>query len=388
MPTPPWITEAFEYVGFTAADEASMRDFHAVAQAHYPGIVDHFYEVIDRHAGARQVLTGGDAQIARLKLTLIEWMASGLGGSHDRRWSEARTRIGQRHVAIGLPARYMFTAINLIRSDLSRVVAIVVEPPARLAIIEAIGRWLDLELAIMQHSYQEASEEHLVQRAHQAQQENLAAMRRLSAGLAHEVRNPLNAAHLQLELLARRLRRAGADDGLLGTAMLVDTEIIRLSDLLQEFLDFARPVELMAAPVDLVAIARQVVEVAGALAASRSVAVRLTGDLEVHVIGDAGKLHQILRNLVVNAIEAASDAVVVELHRDGARAILRVRDNGPGVPDQIAARIFDPFFSTKEGGTGMGLSIAHSLVTLHGGTITVAGVDGAELTVTLPDRAP
>lgn len=388
-----WIEEAKVYVGFGADDEARLRAFHAVARHRYREVVDHFYAVIDRHAEARRVITEGPAQMERLKSTLRDWMDSGLAGDHDATWYEARARIGQRHVAIGLASRYMFTAVSLIRGDLTRI-ARELFPDDHGAYVISIDRWLDLELAIMLETYQEASEARLLERERNTQREKLFAMRRLSAGLAHEVRNPLNAAHLQLELLARRLRRAGSEDGLLAITALVDGEIRRLSGLLQEFLDFARPAQLSAVDADLVEIARQVIEVTAATAQRRGVEVVLGGDPTVPLVCDAGKVHQILHNLIGNAIDAARSRVDVELRGLPAagelpgEVVLRIHDDGIGIPEINLAKIFEPFFSTKEHGTGMGLSITYSLVALHGGSIGVDNRGGAEFTVRLPSVPP
>lgn len=385
MALPAWIADSLLYVGFSDEDEARLHAFHAVAAPSYAAVIDHFYDVIDRHDGARAILTGGAAQVARLKRTLHAWLAGGLGAAHDEAWFASRCRIGERHVAVGLPSHYMFTAVNLVRADLAALVDERIAPAERAPTRAAIDRWLDLELAIVQRSYQDASEQRLVQRERDAQRENLSAMRRLSAGLAHEVRNPLNAAHLQLELLQRRLRRSEADPALLDATALVDGEIRRLSTLLQEFLDFARPVQLTAADTDLVAIARQVIARADASAAARQVEVVLGGAASVRITGDPGKLHQILHNLIANAIDAAVRRVEVELHGGGDEpAVIVVHDDGGGIAEAVRPRIFEPFFSTKEGGTGMGLSITHSLVSLHGGEIQVANRVGAEFTVVLP----
>jgi len=371
-----WIEEAKQYVGFSEEDERRLHALHALGRAGYAAIIDHFYAVIEQFAGARQVITGGPPQIAHLKVTLLAWLESGVGGPHDLAWYEARSRIGRRHVAIGLASRYMFTAANLVRADLHRLAGGIAGIDLA-ATGDAIDRWLDLELAIMLHSYQED---------HERQQ--LAAMQRMAAGLAHEVRNPLNSAQLQLQLLSRRLKRAGAEPGLLEVTSLVDGEIRRLSGLLQEFLDFARPVQLAIVDCDLVGVAQQVVELANVAARARQIEVVLTGEPAVVISCDPGKVHQILQNLIANALDAARSRVEVDLRADDAAAILRVRDDGPGIPEGVLPRIYEPFFSTKEHGTGMGLSITYSLVSLHGGSIEVQNQGGAEFTVRLPAEPP
>jgi signal transduction histidine kinase len=108
------------------------------------------------------------------------------------------------------------------------------------------------------------------------------------------------------------------------------------------------------------------------------------GGLEALV--DAPKIHQVMQNLVRNAIEASPRGgkvdVIVEAIDGG--VALRVRDQGAGIPADVLARIYEPFFSTKEGGTGMGMAIVHSLVTLHGGEIHVSSDGGTEFAVHLP----
>lgn len=387
-----YLEELKRYVGFGAEDERLLRELHAAAGtdggAEIAAIAEHFYDVLQHHEGARAVLTDGKAQIARLKCTLVEWIRTGLTGPHDEGYYERRSRIGRRHVAIGLPQQYMFTAMNVMRRDLHGLVEkhLLAE---RVAARDAVDRLLDMELAIMLRHYQLEAEERLVRRERLAQAEKLTAVRTLSAGLAHEVRNPLNAAKLQLQLLERRLQRSEGDPRLLDAAELVRQEIGRLSKLLDEFLSFARPADLAPTQTDLVALAGHVVELERPGAEVNGVALEVVsgpaGPLEATI--DAAKIHQVLQNLVRNAIEASprGGAVRVIVEPIDGGVALRVRDQGPGIPRDVLARIYEPFFSTKEGGTGMGMAIVHSLVTLHGGEIHVRSEeDGTEFSVHLP----
>jgi signal transduction histidine kinase len=195
----------------------------------------------------------------------------------------------------------------------------------------------------------------------------------MTAGLAHEVRNPLNAAKLQLELLERRLRRQGDDPKVLEPVGLAHHEIQRLTEMLNEFLAFARPPDLRTQDHDVVAIARHVIELEGALAERIGASVVLEGTEVAVAKVDPGKLHQVVQNLVRNAIEAAgtNGRVTVNVASEQGTLHVRVADNGPGIPEEIRTRIYEPFFSTKEGGTGMGMSIVHNFVAMHGGKIDV-----------------
>jgi len=213
------------------------------------------------------------------------------------------------------------------------------------------------------------------------------AIQTLSAGLAHEIRNPLNAAKLQLELLERRIERDGADPKLLEPIGHVRSEIDRLGRLLSEFLAFARPPELVRRDHDVAALARNVVAHEQALAAQRGLTLELAVP-ELTGFIDSRSFQQILQHLVRNALEAARSHVTVAIDGDDRHLALHVEDDGPGIPDQVRARMFEPFFTTKDHGTGLGMSIVHSMVTLYGGTIAIASrPTGTRCDVTLPLRA-
>ena len=215
-------------------------------------------------------------------------------------------------------------------------------------------------------------------------------MQTLTAGLAHEVRNPLNAAKLQLELLERRLRRSTDDPRLVEPSELAQKEIERLTMLLNEFLAFAKPPELHTHDADVAAILRQVAELERVSAESRGAELTLVSCPE-HLVAlvDSAKIHQIVLNLVRNAIEEVSPGghVTLELEAKDNQIKIRVNDDGAGIPDRVAPRIYEPFFSTKESGTGLGMSIVHSLVTLHGGTITLdTSPRGTRFEISIPRR--
>lgn len=223
--------------------------------------------------------------------------------------------------------------------------------------------------------------------------EKLAAVGTLSAGLAHEIRNPLNAAGLQLRLLNRRLDAAGADSHLKEPVSLVQAELGRLSRLVGEFLQFARPTGLVRSKVDVAALAQSVVDLEAPAAMEKGAEIlpRLPAG-PAFVEGDSEKLTQVVLNLLRNAVEASQRGGRVELgvEVDSDGLFICVSDEGEGIPEPDLPRIFEPFYSTKPGGTGLGMSIVHSLVTLHGGDITVNSrhEQGTRVVVSLPATAP
>jgi PAS domain S-box-containing protein len=207
--------------------------------------------------------------------------------------------------------------------------------------------------------------------------ERLASLGTMAAGLAHEIRNPLNAAHLQLTVVKRRLGRAGVDaTGALQAAELVAAEMQRLSGLVDEFLQFARPQPLRLGRVDLGATVKDVVALLQPQAGEAGVELRAAPDGPVDAEVDDERIRQVLLNLVRNAIEATGGRghIVLRTRRDDDGASLEVEDDGPGLPAE--APIFEPFFTTKPQGTGLGLSIVHRIVTDHGGKISVESRPG------------
>ncbi len=243
--------------------------------------------------------------------------------------------------------------------------------------------------------------------------EKLAAVGTLSAGLAHEIRNPLNAAGLQLRLLNRRLQAMDADAQLLEPVALVQAELGRLSRLVGEFLQFARPTGLVRSKVDVGELARAVVdlEAPAALEKGARIVARLPPSPAI-VEGDSEKLRQVVLNLIRNAVEASGKDGRVEVgvkvgEAQGSEAPrasdgppdpkaepgglkIFVSDDGEGIPEQDLSRIFEPFYSTKPGGTGLGMSIVHSLVNLHGGDVSVLSREGegTRVVISLPAVAP
>lgn len=502
--------ELQRYVRFGPEDSARVASAYVFAAPHLKRVSDVFYERIREHAEAHAVLRDED-QIDRLRGSLVKWMADLFLGPHDDAHFARAARIGQVHVNVGLPARYMITAMNVVRGELVSVLLESGRPrhAASLALL------LDVELAVMLDTYwdyyatrvrrmarasqgtatlddvthaieelgvvvvglddhgrimvfndeaerttgysadeiigrsvtvlfpreesdtiasrlraaslHEAPEpfdaaivtrvgrtrdvrarfkqakggprglatfltatdvtEEIALQKRTRQAERLAAIGRLAAGLAHEIRNPLNGAHLHLTLLERTLRKRGGGDGdeALEAVRTVAHEVQRLSALVTEFLQFARPQPLTLRPTVLGEVCQHAARILGA-DAERS-GVELTLDLPLTPIvvrADPDKLSQVLMNLVRNAIEAIASAhepegasqlgaplghVTLRVRRQPRDAVLEIEDDGPGIAKSDAP-IFDAFYSTKPTGTGLGLPIAHRIVQDHGGTLT------------------
>jgi two-component system, NtrC family, sensor histidine kinase HydH len=208
------------------------------------------------------------------------------------------------------------------------------------------------------------------------QAEKLSSLGELSAGIVHEVRNPLGAIKGAIEILEDELSPASPRREF---SALAKREVERLDKLVGEFLRFARPATLAAAPHDL----NQVVESVAALVESQAAAQGVT--IERHlapglaeVMVDAEQIRQVLLNLAINALQAtpAGGRVVFRTSESDGVGAVEIEDTGHGIDEKILPKIFDPFFTTKEKGVGLGLSVAHKIVTQHGGRLTAAARDG------------
>lgn len=247
--------------------------------------------------------------------------------------------------------------------------------------------------------FQDLSESKRLEALH-LRAERLEAVAALSASLAHEIRNPLASIRSAVEQLAR-MPQAGEDERVLGGLIVRESD--RLSRLLAEFLDFARVRVTRIAPVDLAAVARGATALAMShpdRAAGVTVQCRTPAGALI-VEGDEDLLHRAIFNLTLNAVQASPEGGLVqvevalaegdELHGgllfDHGAVALRVTDSGPGIPAELRDQIFEPFTTTKPGGTGLGLPIVHRAVEAHHGFVFVdPGAGGARFTVLLPVR--
>jgi len=219
-------------------------------------------------------------------------------------------------------------------------------------------------------------------------QEKLATVGRLSAGVAHEIGNPLAALLGYLEIL-KAMPEAGP---LAGYLERMEREGKRIDRIVRDLLDFARPSRAAAPhPVELAPLLEQTLRLVRGQRRFRDVAIEAAVATGVPpALADEHHLQQVLVNLLVNAADAMGGAGRIEIAAaaEGDAIVLTVRDHGPGIAPADLPRLFDPFFTTKDpgAGTGLGLSICHALVESFGGTIAAGNHPdgGARFTLRLP----
>jgi signal transduction histidine kinase len=241
----------------------------------------------------------------------------------------------------------------------------------------------------------------------------LVALGRLTAGIAHEVKNPLNAMIIHLELLRTKIRRAamrkaepvvvagglglaeapaitGAEADALQHVAVIEGEIRRLDEVVQGFLKFTRPEDLRLQPVRVKDLFDEILPLIEPEAQKNNVRVQVDVPPDIPPVnGDAAMLRQVFLNLAINGCQAMPSGGTLRLSCGRAsrnRVDVRVQDTGIGIPAEHLSKIFDLYFTTKDHGTGIGLSMVYRIVQLHDGDIEVESTKnrGTTFRVLLP----
>ena len=217
------------------------------------------------------------------------------------------------------------------------------------------------------------------------QTERLSALGEMSAGLAHEIRNPLGSIRGTAEILKDLSPGDRRHDEF---SEILINEVCRLNQVVENFLDLARPENVKQSEFNLEEVLNEVVQLTGSQANKHNI--HIHKDLAVcpPVIGTAVQFKQVFLNLFINAMQAidqGGDIWITSRMNDRDVVIISFRDSGPGIKDVDIERIFDPFFTTKEEGTGLGLAITSRIIQSFGGTIEIGNTDqgGAEFILRL-----
>jgi two-component system NtrC family sensor kinase len=236
----------------------------------------------------------------------------------------------------------------------------------------------------------EARVEHRTQQLRQTQAqiiraEKLAAVGRLAASVAHEVNNPLQAIALQLDLIA--------DEGLARPARerlaTVQEELARIAVIVQRLLDFQRPTPGQRTPCYVPDLVDDVLVLASKQLQRQDVTVVHQGDTDLRpVLAVGDQIIQVFLNLILNAVEAMPGGGQLRVNSRQSNGMVSVAfsDTGAGIEPEALSQVFEPFFSTKANGTGLGLAVSHEIVSQHGGTLEASSLpeQGSTFTVRLP----
>jgi two-component system sensor histidine kinase HydH len=369
--------EMKRYVGFDETDERMLRTLHAAASAGLESMLDDFYAVIQRHTDAARVFTEHSGDPHRLRRTLSEWTLDCLSGPWDEAYVARRRAIGQAHVRHRLPQRYMLLAMNVVRRWMQDLAFDVHggDPVQLHACIEAVGRVLDMELALMLGTYRDD----LV--ARMQRQERLATIGEVAASIHHELKNPLAAVDASLFAMGER-RSLRADPRARELLDRARSNTDRASEIITDLLSFARLRDPAVRPTAVDTLIRSAV---GRVSIPGSCRLSLDLDPALPAISvDGPQIEQVLVNLLQNAFDACDGGevrIVTRLHEGKVR--IAVIDDGVGIELGHLERVFEPLFSTKPEGVGLGLSLSRNLVHANRGSLHLVSAVGEGTTVSI-----
>lgn len=219
--------------------------------------------------------------------------------------------------------------------------------------------------------------------------EKLAAIGKLAAGIAHEIRNPLASMSGSIQFLKSTLTTASDEEKKL--MQIVLREIDRLNGLVTDFLDFARPEKTLTDVVSLTLVVEETLaQIKKDPRCSPDINIETNIARDIKVIGDKNKLLQVVLNLLINAVQALEDSSIkriqIDLKQAGDTVVLKIKDSGLGMSDEVKSRLFEPFHTTKPKGTGLGLAVVHKILENHRANVDVLSRsgEGAEFVLTFP----
>jgi signal transduction histidine kinase len=373
--------EIKSYIGFDDSDAKRLRRLKPLLEPHFSDVVAKFYDALNANRRTREVFTGPE-QVERLRETLHVWLEEVFEGPYNNDYFQRRQRIGRVHVDVGLLPQFMFGAMNIIRIELINRVdeADELDAAEKRASIESIERILDMELTIVMQSYWNAMMELKLQ-----------IPSALATGLAHEIRNPLNAIGLQMTLLERRLGGIASDEERESLAPLIDavlSEVKRIHGLTSEIMDFAKPIEINKSWYDAGEFLGGLRNLYEPTMQASNIKFVTRVDGEAMILCDRDRIMQVLVNVLQNSVEAIEDEGTIEvaIANEDYGTTISVRDDGHGMTPALKYKIFDLFHTTKAAGTGIGLAIVKKIVEAHEGAIDISSKPdrGTTFTISLP----
>lgn len=211
--------------------------------------------------------------------------------------------------------------------------------------------------------------------------ERRAALGNMAAGIAHEIRNPLTT----VAATVHGLNRNETDPERRQMFEVISSEITRVDHTITEFLNYARPSDPVREKVSVRDVFRSIRTLTATTAHEKSIIINLSGDSSLTIEVDQAHLRQVLLNLVLNALDAMPDGghLTLQAYKDNGVAVLIVSDDGDGMDDEIKSKILRPFFTTKSGGSGLGLSITNQLIEANHGTMDIESEEGVGTTITM-----
>jgi signal transduction histidine kinase len=369
--------ELQQYVGWTEEDARRVQSVAKLLMPHLAPLIDDFYAEIDRHAGARKVITGGAEQVERLKGTLRGWLHDLLHGPYDKDYVIRRWRVGWRHVEIGLDQVYTNVALSRMRRGLVQALEQVWQGDLHelMAIRMSLNTLLDLDLAKIEDAYQTEYA------ARQQRSERLGTLGQVAGGVAHELRNPLNVIKTSVYYLLNALNPSPEKRG--EHLQRIEHQVLMADNVISALSSFAKlPLPSMRS-ASVEQCIKDALEMAP-LPDNIQAAIDCPASLPA-MLADSDQVRIVFANLIRNAREAMPEGGTLSIScrpADGCVEIA-VRDTGVGVPPEQLNRIMEPLYSTKARGLGLGLAIARAILDKNKGSLQVVSQPGHGSTFTV-----
>lgn len=369
------LAQLHSYIGWSSQDAARLVSAGKLLEPSFPALIEDFYSEIDKHAATRAVITGGATQIERLKLTLQAWLRELFSGCYDSAYASRRWRVGWRHVEIGLPQVYTHLALSRLRQGLIRTLYNCWKGTNEefTETVLTINRALDLDLAIIDDAYQSES------MSRHARTERLATLGHIAAGIAHELRNPLNVIGTSIYFLTNAQK--ATPDKIQTHYSRIRRQVELSNEVITALSDFAKlPLE-QSVTFEIGPLVKQILA-DGPAPPLVAITVNFPAGMP-SVRGDRRQIGIVFRNLIKNAQEAINGQgqLSIDVRRTDSAVAIAVRDTGCGIPKEKLSQIAEPLVTTKERGLGLGLSMVAAILENHGTTLTVVSAPGEGTTV-------
>jgi signal transduction histidine kinase len=342
------------YSRFSEEDAALLAELRGVVERHADSVVDRFYAHLTNAPEVRHFVEDPET-VRRLKRYQREYLLSLTSGRYDGEYARSRVRIGRTHDRIGLdPEWYLGTYAKLFTLDMQLV--------------------LDAYYGLRQKKALERSEQ-------------LAAVGELAASIAHEVRNPLAGMKGALEVLRKELDVKPSNQEIVDELL---AQIVRLEHLVRDLLSYARPRVLRLQVFDLNEMLGRVLRLYKDQADASGITIhRIDGPGTGKLRADPTQMEQVLLNLIHNAVQAMEEGgtLTVTTRVTGESVTITLRDTGDGIPRSDMVKVFQPFYTTKHRGSGLGLPIVKKITEAHGGSLKLKSTpgEGTTATVTIPN---
>lgn len=363
--------ELQQWIGWTEADAERVHSLAQKLRPIIPELVNDFYNEIQKHPEAAQVITGGPAQITRLKSTLAGWIADLLSGNYDKKYVLKRWQAGYRHVEIGLEQTYANASLSRLRRlMLEQIQACWPDDPTQvMSVSRSLSMLLDLDFAMIGDAYHSEFSKRL------QRQERLATIGQVAGGIAHELRNPLNV--IQTSTYYLQNAKNPTPEKVKEHLQRIERRVTTADQVIAAVSRFTKMDLPALEPFNVTQCLQESLKEA-------NVPPEIEQDLDfpsqpsILAQGDDSQIRLVFSNLIRNACEAMPHGgrLSIRLKPTSEMINTEIEDTGSGIEPERLQQIMEPLYSTKTRGLGLGLAISKAVIDRHRGELFVVSEPG------------